>query len=115
VQLAQYGYTWTALLSSAREAEAMGVDVLFNWDHFFGPGPDSQASNFECWTVLAAWAASTTTIELGPLVSAIGYRNPDLLADMYSASAPDLRPATSTNTGSLSGLRHSESPNSTKG
>lgn len=60
----------------------MGVDILFNWDHFFGPGPDSQESHLECWTVLAAWAASTSSIELGPLVSAIGYRNPDLLADM---------------------------------
>jgi probable F420-dependent oxidoreductase len=69
-------------LATAQEAEAMGVDQLFNWDHFFGPGPNSQASHFECWTLLAAWAAMTSRIELGPLVSAIGYRSPDLVADM---------------------------------
>jgi probable F420-dependent oxidoreductase len=56
--------------------------MLFNWDHFFAPGADSDADHFECWTVLAAWAASTSRIELGPLVSCIGYRNPDLVADM---------------------------------
>lgn len=82
VQVGQYGAPWGALLAVAREADAAGVDLLFNWDHFFGPGPDSGASHLECWTVLAAWAASTSRIELGPLVSAVGYRNPDLVADM---------------------------------
>jgi probable F420-dependent oxidoreductase len=82
VQVGQYGAPWDALLSTAQEVEAMGVDLLFNWDHFFGPGPDSRLTHFECWTLLAAWATRTSTIELGPLVSAIGYRNPDLVADM---------------------------------
>lgn len=82
VQLAQYSVGWPALLGAAREAEAMGVDLVCDWDHFFAPGEGSDAGNLECWTVLAAWAASTSRIELGPLVSAIGYRNPDLIADM---------------------------------
>lgn len=73
---------WTTLLDAARDIEALGADVLFNWDHFFGPGTASSEPHFECWTVLAGWAAGTRSIELGPLVSAVGYRNPDLLADM---------------------------------
>ena len=32
--------------------------------------------------MLAAWAASTSRVMLGPLVNCIGYRNPDLVADM---------------------------------
>jgi probable F420-dependent oxidoreductase len=69
------------LLATAREADALGADALFNWDHFFGP-KDSDVPSFECWTTLAAWAACTSRIALGPLVNCIGYRNPDLVADM---------------------------------
>jgi probable F420-dependent oxidoreductase len=81
LQIAQYGATWPEFLQAARAADAMGADALFNWDHFFGPG-ESDEPSFECWTTLAAWAATTSRIALGPLVSCIGYRNPDLVADM---------------------------------
>jgi probable F420-dependent oxidoreductase len=81
VQIPQCGAEWSAFLAAAQEAEAIGADALFNWDHFFGPG-DSDVASLECWTMLAGWAATTSSIALGPLVSCIGYRNPDLLADM---------------------------------
>ncbi len=78
-------------------AEEIGVDVIFGYDHFHAPFIESivdakpvlsqvqpDVNNFEGWTALASWGGEITTrAELGGLlVSGMGYRNPDLLADM---------------------------------
>ena len=67
---------------TVRELDDMGVDILFNWDHFFPLSGDKDGLHFEAWTELGSWAELTTTVEFGTLVNCNSYRNPDLQADM---------------------------------
>ena len=69
----------TALVEVAVAAEASGWDGLFVWDHMWRP-PDRVGPVGDAWIALAAIAARTSRLRLGPMVVPLARRRPQKVA-----------------------------------
>ncbi len=68
------------LIAMAKTAEAVGFDSLWLGDHLLYDLPVGPRGPWEVWTSLAAIAAVTSRILLGPLVASTSFHGPAMLA-----------------------------------
>jgi probable F420-dependent oxidoreductase len=74
---------WAEYASMARAAEEVGFDSIWVGDHhLYRMDGESERGPWEAWTLLAALAAVTERIELGPLVACLSFHQPGMLARM---------------------------------
>jgi F420-dependent oxidoreductase-like protein len=73
------------MLDVASRLETAGYDSAWVFDHFHTIPDPSQEATYECWTLTAALAASTSAIRLGQMCTCSSYRPPAYLAKVASS------------------------------
>jgi alkanesulfonate monooxygenase SsuD/methylene tetrahydromethanopterin reductase-like flavin-dependent oxidoreductase (luciferase family) len=74
------------MLEMTRSAESAGFDAIWLADHFLFRSPvtpeGEEMGLWEAWSAAAALAQATTKINVGLLVTCLGWRNPGIVARM---------------------------------
>jgi probable F420-dependent oxidoreductase len=76
----EYEASWRQIADMARVAEQVGLDSIWVGDHLLYQLGETRKGPWEAWSLLAALAAITTRVEIGPLVAALPFHNPAVLA-----------------------------------
>lgn len=75
---------WSNAVERARQAEALGFESLWVFDHFTTVPEPADEITFESFTMLGALAQATSRARIGHMVICTGFRNPALTAKMAS-------------------------------
>jgi len=77
---------WEVMNGLAQRADSGPWESLWVYDHFHTtPVPTDEATH-EAWTLMAAFAASTSRVRLGQMCTCMGYRNPAYLAKVAATA-----------------------------
>ena len=75
---------WQQTVAVAQQADRMGFESIWIYDHFHTVPEPSDEVTFESFTSLAALAALTRRVRIGHIVLCTAFRNPALTAKMIS-------------------------------
>ncbi|MEX1172034.1 MAG: TIGR03560 family F420-dependent LLM class oxidoreductase [Chloroflexota bacterium] len=75
---------WARTIQLAEQAESLGFESLWVFDHFHTVPEPTDEITFESFTMLAALAMATTRVRIGHMVVCTGFRNPGVTAKMSS-------------------------------
>jgi F420-dependent oxidoreductase-like protein len=75
---------WRRTVAVARQAEQLGFESIWLFDHFHTIPRPTDEITFESFTSLSALAAVTERVRLGHIVICTAFRNPALTAKMIS-------------------------------
>ncbi len=75
---------WARSVVLARQADDLGFESIWVFDHFHTVPRPTDEITFESFTMLSALAAHTRRVRLGHVVICTGFRNPALTAKMIS-------------------------------
>jgi len=73
---------WARTVAVAQQAERIGAESIWLFDHFHTVPRPTDEITFESFTALSALAARTERVRLGQIVICNGFRNPALTAKM---------------------------------
>lgn len=77
---------WPEVAAIARAADESGYDSIWVGDHLLYPGDGRpERGPWDAWTQLAALAALTSRVTLGPLVAATAFHAPGVMARMAAS------------------------------
>lgn len=71
---------WQTMNSLAAHADAGPWESLWVYDHFHTMPVPTEEATHEAWTLMAAFAATTSRVRLGQMCTCMSYRNPAYLA-----------------------------------
>ena len=75
---------WQRTTAVARQADRLGFESIWLFDHFHTVPRPTDEITFESFTTLSALAALTSRVRLGHIVICTAFRNPALTAKMIS-------------------------------